>query len=54
MRALFPTATHRCRSSEEGHSLLGGECGLTVRDKHFHKTLSYLLKHLWGFILCKP
>jgi hypothetical protein len=53
MRVEFPTRTHRCKSSEEAHSLLGQRVCAYVRDKHFHKTLIYLMKHLLGFIFCK-
>jgi hypothetical protein len=32
MRVGFPTETHRCRSSDEGHSSLGrGECAYRER-----------------------
>jgi hypothetical protein len=37
MRAGFPTGTHRCRSIEETHSLLGRrECAYHERHR-FHK-----------------
>jgi hypothetical protein len=52
MRARFPTGTHRCRSSEEAHSLLGSLVPI-VRDERFRKNSDYSLKHIWGFILCK-
>jgi hypothetical protein len=37
MRTGFPTGTHRCRSTEDAHSLLGQrECA--YRERHrFHK-----------------
>jgi hypothetical protein len=33
MRARFPTGTHRCRSTEEAHSLLGRR-GCAYRERH--------------------
>jgi hypothetical protein len=42
MRAGFPTGTHRCRSTDEAHSLLGWrECA--YRERHrFRKKLWYI------------
>jgi hypothetical protein len=46
MRAGFPSGTHRCRLSDEAHSLLGqGVCAYDERNA-FTKTLFDLLKHL--------
>jgi hypothetical protein len=46
MRVGFSTRTHRCRSSEEAHSLLGRRVCTYRERQHFHKTLTYLLKLL--------
>jgi hypothetical protein len=51
MRDWFSTMTHRRRSSNGAHSLLG--CVLDVRDNRFHKTLFNLLRPSFGFIFCK-
>jgi hypothetical protein len=32
MRARFPTSTHKCRLSDEAHSLLGRRVCLTMRE----------------------
>jgi hypothetical protein len=48
MRARFPSETRRCRSSEEAHSLLGRRVCAYRERQCFHKTLIYLLKHLWA------
>jgi hypothetical protein len=53
MRVGFPTETHRCRSSEEVHSLLGRRVCTYCERQRFHKTLIYLLKYLLGFIFYK-
>jgi hypothetical protein len=47
MRDGFPIGTSRHRSFEEAHSLLGQRV-CAVRDKCFHKTLSYPLKQSFG------
>jgi hypothetical protein len=48
MRAGFPTGTHRCRSSEEAHSLLGWKVWAYRERQHFHKTLMYLWSIFWA------
>jgi hypothetical protein len=42
MRAGFPTGTHKCRSSEEAHSLLGRrECA--YREDHSFRFKEHVL-----------
>jgi hypothetical protein len=55
MQAGFPTGTHRRRSFDESHSLLGRRegCVLHMRENRFRKTLFYLWKCSFGFIFCK-
>jgi hypothetical protein len=54
MRVGFPIRTRRCRSSEEAHSLLGRKCVPIMRDECFRKNSYYPLKHILGFVFCKP
>jgi hypothetical protein len=50
MRAGFPTGTHRCRSSEEAHSLLGQRvCAYRERRMLSQKLLLSFKAH---FELC--
>jgi hypothetical protein len=48
MRARFPTGTHRCRSLEEAHSLLGQRVCAYRERQRFCKTLIYLWSIFWA------
>jgi hypothetical protein len=53
MRPGFPSRTHRCRSFEEAHTLLGRRACACRERRMLYKNCDYLLKHLLGFIFYK-
>jgi hypothetical protein len=53
-RAGFPTGTRTCRLSEEAHSLLGRRACAYRERRTLPQNSDYLLKHILGFVFCKP